>query len=56
MSKVYSIRHFGFEDGNAEKFIESQNISAFIWKEFGAGAQGEEILLKWPDAIISENN
>jgi len=49
------LRHFGFEVDDTLKFKEEKDINGFIWEEFSASAQRDEILSRWPNAIFKEN-
>jgi len=41
--KAGMVRHIGFEDGAAEKFVEEQDINGIIWEYFSEAEQKREI-------------
>jgi len=45
----------GFEMEAAIEFTGERDINGFIWEEFSAKAQRDEILARWPNAIFKGN-
>lgn len=47
---VGTLRHVGWEDPQAKRFLKDKDVNGLVWELFNAEGQLEEIRTQWPDA------